>query len=74
MKVLLNSKKWERDEDATLLMMWKDGKTATHIARVMDRSKNSIISRAHRIGCAPRPSPLGRKKIEPRPAKTGVFP
>lgn len=74
MKALSNSKKWKRDEDTTLLMMWKDGKTTAHIARVLDRSKNSVIGRAHRIGCSPRLSPLGRKKLELHAVKTGMFP
>lgn len=49
---------WTADEDKTLSNMWDKGEPASVIARVVGRTKNSVISRAHRLKLASRPNPL----------------
>jgi len=52
---------WTPAEDSDLARMWLDGRKVRDIAKTMGRSKNSCISRAHRIGLPGRPSPIMRR-------------
>lgn len=50
---------WSEDEDATLRRMAADRRSSRQIAAVVKRSRNSVISRAHRLGVALEGGPGG---------------
>jgi hypothetical protein len=53
---------WPPEDIAKLRAMWREGVSATEIGRRLGgRTKNSIISKARRIGEHERPSPIRRK-------------
>lgn len=51
-------------QDSIIKRMWKAGDSTSRIAAVLDAgiTKNGVISRARRIGCKPRPSPIRNAK------------
>jgi hypothetical protein len=50
---------WTPEQDALLRELWAEGLSAEKIAqRIPGRSRNSVIGRAHRMGLAPRQSPI----------------
>jgi hypothetical protein len=56
--------------------LWDEGVAASAIGRRLDIGKNAVLSYAHRHGWPPRPSPIGRRKVEvpraapkPKPAR-----
>ena len=55
---------YSAEEDETLRRMWTLGNTTPEIGRELRRTKNSVIGRARRLGCPPRPSPIkvGRQR------------
>jgi GcrA cell cycle regulator len=59
--------KWTEADDLTLKRMWEDGETSSSIGRAIGKSKNSVISRAHRLLLPARPSPI--KAARPLPAR-----
>ena len=53
---------WSEKDDATLRNLWGGKISASGIAAILNRSKNAVIGRAHRIHLPPRrasPSPRG---------------
>lgn len=54
---------WTPEEDALLEKLWEEGVSAREIAKRIGRTKNATQGRASRIGCPPRPSPLGRENV-----------
>lgn len=59
---------WTDERIALLKKMWKDGKSAADIAKVLARgvTRNAVIGKAHRMGLSGRPAPV--KKPEPASA------
>lgn len=64
---------WTDERIATLKKMWKEGKSAADIAKVLGKNvtRNAIIGKAHRMGLSGRPSPIKKppsagKKEAPR--------
>jgi GcrA cell cycle regulator len=49
---------WTPAEDAALRQGWADGVPTKELGRRLDRTKNSVISRSHRMKLPPRPSPI----------------
>jgi GcrA cell cycle regulator len=58
---------WTDERIATLTKMWKEGKSAADIAKVLGKgvTRNAVIGKAHRMGLSGRPSPIKK----PAPAK-----
>jgi len=55
---------WTKEEDSRLAELWREGFSAGLISEQFhNRSRNSIISRAHRIGL-PHREPVVRRKVE----------
>jgi GcrA cell cycle regulator len=56
---------WTDDRINLLKRMWKEGKSAAEIAKVLGKgvTRNAVIGKAHRMGLSGRPSPI--KKPEP---------
>jgi GcrA cell cycle regulator len=48
---------WTGAENATLRQLWDEGHSTAAIGRMMNRTKNSIVGKAHRTGLS-RPSPI----------------
>jgi hypothetical protein len=65
-----NNKKWTPEEDAILRQFWGSISTK-EIGAKMGRVKNSIISRAHRIGL-PNYSPIMRREAQVRNQQKAV--
>ena len=63
---------WRDYEDTALMQAWMSGKTASHIGRLLGRTKNSVIGRARRLGVPPRANPIkrGASPIKPKKAIT----
>lgn len=49
---------WTADQEATIRRLWDEGLSTAAIGRVMHRTKNAIVGKAHRLFLAPRPSPI----------------
>src|SRR5579864_8898805 len=49
---------WTPDRVAELRRLWAEGLAIGEIARRLGITKNAVVGKAHRIGCAARPSPL----------------
>jgi len=67
---------WDEGADNKLSVLWNEGHATSEIGRRMGVSKNSIISRAHRIGLPGRQSPIFAhdpskppRQPKPRPVK-----
>ena len=55
-------RRWLFPDDEELVELWNIQElSASKIARIMKRTRNGIIGRAHRIGCIPRMSPITKK-------------
>lgn len=61
---------WTPELSSRLAVLWAEGHSVAEIGRRLGVSKNAVIGRAHRIGCAPRPSPL-KPKMAIRPPGAG---
>lgn len=49
---------WTPEEDGILREMWLNGASAAKIGKCLNRSKNSVIGRSHRMSLKGRPSPI----------------
>lgn len=66
---------WTPAENDKLRELWEAGMSSAEIGRQIGKTKNSVVSRAHRIGLSSRPSPIkrdasGLKAPLPRGGKT----
>jgi GcrA cell cycle regulator len=66
---------WTEEQIVMLAKLWNDGLGTAEIGRRMELSKSTIIGKAHRLGLAPRPSPIApRKKSDKIAAKPPAEP
>lgn len=75
---------WTPKEDDRLRAYWDEGKSGREIGELMNRSKGSIVGRAHRLDLAGRPSPIKRdvappvvtapRRVGPMPVLTEIVP
>lgn len=49
---------WTDREDARLRQLWSERVSTADIGRILGRTKNSVVGRAHRMGLPPRVSPI----------------
>lgn len=58
---------WTDERINTLKKMWKEGKSAAEIAKVLGKgvTRNAVIGKAHRMGLSGRPSPI-KKPVAPK--------
>lgn len=49
---------WSEAENARLQALWDQGHSTAQIGRIMGKTKNAIVGRAHRLGLVSRPSPI----------------
>ena len=61
---------WTDERIALLKKMWKEGKSAAEIAKILAKgvTRNAVIGKAHRMGLSGRPSPI-KKPAAAAPAK-----
>lgn len=52
---------WSKEEDRCLRALWLEGKTAAQIERMIGRSRNAVIGRAHRLNLERRENPCPPK-------------
>lgn len=64
---------WPTEDDAQLTVLWAKGVSAAEIGRIMGRTKNSIVGRAHRLKLPGRKSPIRRVANVPAPSARPVF-
>lgn len=57
---------WTKEKIEILTQMWNEGEPASIISNVLDKSRNSVIGKAHRLKLTPRKSPILRR-ADPRP-------
>jgi GcrA cell cycle regulator len=59
---------WTDERIATLKKMWKEGKSAAEIAKVLAKgvTRNAVIGKAHRMGLSGRPSPIKKPPAPPK--------
>ena len=57
---------WTEDLVEQLRVLWGDGLSAGEIAKRLNKSRNAVIGKAHRLGLASRPSPI-KTKISKEP-------
>jgi hypothetical protein len=62
------SRRWSKAQDDEVARLWSEGVSARLIGIAMSETKNAIVGRAHRLGMAPRPSPVAASG-EPRPPR-----
>ena len=70
---------WDAESDKQLIELWASGLSTDRIGFKMNRSKNSIVGRAHRLPeCLPRPSPIRKRSTDqenqPRPPRVKLPP
>lgn len=53
---------WTEEQNAILAELWTRGEKASYIAKIVGKTRNAVIGRAHRAGLAKRPSPIARKE------------
>lgn len=58
---------WPQADKDQLTGLWADGMTTEKIATRMNRTKNGIIGKAHRLGLPARPSPIRTGPAAPAP-------
>ncbi len=51
---------WNEETIALIQALWAEGHSTAEIGRRMGISKNAVVGKAHRLGLAPRPSPIRR--------------
>jgi GcrA cell cycle regulator len=49
---------WPAEDDALLRQLWDDKLSSRVIGKIMKRSKNAVVGRAHRLLLTPRQSPI----------------
>jgi GcrA cell cycle regulator len=69
--VILQQTAWSAADDKILKILWDQGHSASEIGRSLNRTKNSVIGRSHRLKLEPRHNPT--KHLTPgvvRPSRT----
>ena len=60
--------KWTAEEDAALADLWSQNLSAPEIGARLNRNKNQVLGRAHRLGLPPKSRPLNlQRPPKPRP-------
>lgn len=62
---------WTEEMVTRLRVLWTEGRPTAEIGRAVGISKNAIVGKAHRLGLAPRPSPIRRETASTPEAATG---
>lgn len=62
---------WTDERIALLKKMWKEGKSAAEIAKMLAKgvTRNAVIGKAHRMGLSGRPSPIKKPAASPKKEK-----
>ena len=56
---------WSDASIQRLRELWDEGLPTAEIGRRLDRKKNSVVGKAHRLDLPPRPSPIARGDVAP---------
>ena len=62
---------WTPDRIEEVTRLWNEGLTTAQIGKRIGVSKNAVVGKAHRLGLAPRPSPI-RREASLRPPRPPV--
>jgi GcrA cell cycle regulator len=61
---------WSDEAIARLRVLWDEGHSTAQIGRRLGCSKNSVISKAHRVDLPARPSPIRKLQTGEQPSRT----
>ena len=59
---------WTERETATLRQLWAEGHSTSEIARRINRTKNMVVGKVHRLKLPARPNPINRSAGTPKRA------
>ena len=59
---------WTDEDVANLKRLWNEGHSTAEIGRMIQKSKNAVVGKAHRLNLAPRPSPIKKSSTTAKPA------
>lgn len=65
----MSGKPWDEPSLKTLVEMWAAGCSAGVIAKKLDRTKNAVVGKAHRMALEARESPIRTGVANPKPRK-----
>ena len=60
---------WSAEDEQSLETLAASGHSYGKIAKLLKRSRNAVISKAHRLGLPERPSPIHSDGTKPRPSQ-----
>ena len=61
---------WTDDDIAKLKKLWAEGHSTAEIGRLIGKSKNAVVGKAHRLSLAARPSPIKKSAVTPKAVET----
>ncbi|MGB0785795.1 MAG: GcrA family cell cycle regulator [Alphaproteobacteria bacterium] len=57
---------WTDDDIEKLKKLWSEGHSTAEIGRLIGKSKNAVVGKAHRLNLAARPSPIKKSAVTPK--------
>ena len=65
---------WTDEDIERLKKLWSEGHSTAEIGRLIGKSKNAVVGKAHRLSLAARPSPIKKSSVTPKPVETPKAP
>ena len=60
---------WTDEDIEKLKKFWAEGHSTAEIGRLIGKSKNAVVGKAHRLNLAARPSPIKKASLSPKPVE-----
>ena len=57
---------WTDEDIERLKKLWSEGHSTAEIGRLIGKSKNAVVGKAHRLSLAARPSPIKKTTVTPK--------
>ena len=57
---------WTDEDIERLKKLWSEGHSTAEIGRLIGKSKNAVVGKAHRLSLAARPSPIKKTIVTPK--------
>ncbi len=61
---------WTDEDIERLKKLWSEGHSTAEIGRLIGKSKNAVVGKAHRLNLAARPSPIRKSSVTPKAVET----
>ena len=61
---------WTDEDIDRLKKLWSEGHSTAEIGRLIGKSKNAVVGKAHRLNLAARPSPIKKSAVTPKAVET----